>query len=172
MNLRTFSTVVSLTVVSACGCPHEPGPLVSYDGWTVVDASDDPFTDRLENVDCPPRTGYGAEFLGGEAVFSVDTQNCNYLTAVQPSALDVCPGEELLLRLWHFALNGSGESHVAIAVGGSTIWEERIPIPAEAQAFTPRVPAPEISVGTPVHIHVHNHGSNSYSFIEVSVVED
>lgn len=163
---------IAVCVLSAgCGCPHEPGPLVTSDGWALVEAASDPFGDRLDQVDCNP-SAYGAEDLGGEQVFSVDTVDCNYITVVQPAATDVCAGEMLKMRLWHFALSGGDESHVAVAIGGMTVWEERIPIPAASKLFVPRFEAPEITAGTPIHFHLHNHGSNSYSFIELSVEDE
>ena len=175
MSSRAVIAISSLVpfLAAACGCPSEPGPLVDTESWTLVDAADDPFPDRIAQIECEAM-GYGAEDFGGQRAFSVMTDQCNYLTVVQPAQREVCQGDPLVLRLWHFALFGpEGEGHVALAIDGQMVWEERVAIPSDSGLLVPKFDAPApISIGTPIHFHLHNHGANSYSLLEVSLAED
>lgn len=171
--MRPEIGLLCITVAApACGCPHDPGPLVDPDAWTLVGANEDPFEDRLSQIDCEA-FAYGAEFFGGERAFSVDTGDCNYVTVTQPLLRGVCAGAQVKARLWHFELTGPpGEGHVAMAIDGATVWEERVSIPSDSELLVSRIDAGELAAGTPIHFHVHNHGSNSYSLLEVSVEDE
>jgi len=153
-----------------------PAPLVSHPLWQPVeDAADDPFDHRPAETACD-ESGYQAELLAGESVFSVETRDCAYLTATQPSLVALSQGDLLKVRLWHFALTSteaSAEAHVALALDGEVVWEKTLDIPTEAGLLsdTWRAERP-LPAGTPVHLHVHNHGENSYSLIELSVLPE
>ncbi len=158
-----------ISIVAACGCPHEPGPLATPDEWMQVAADADPFSDRLAQVDCEGGA-FGPEDFGGERAFSVDTADCNYITITQPAARSVCAGEQLKVRLWHFELTGPpGEGHIALAVNEGIVWEQSVAIPSDSELLVPRFEVGDIIQGDPLHFHVHNHGANSYSLIEVTV---
>ena len=145
--------------------------VVDHELWVEVAADDDPFGDRPEEFDCSP-LAFGYEFVG-EHSFEVETNNCDYVTVVQPSLVDVEVGDELNFRLWHNSLVGAeGESHIAVRLGGQIVWDVLIPIPGEAElvmeTLESEVDAP---AGSEAYFHLHNHGSNTYNFIDFLVTD-
>ncbi len=144
--------------------------LIDTSAWQVMSATDDPFGDRPEDAACPDGA-YMPEFLAEEAVFSVDTGGCTYLTAKQRSLRHVVAGETLVVRVWHFALHAgeSATAHVAVRIGETTLLDTTVPIPAAGGLINIEEAAPEsIPEGAPVYFHLHNHGDNSWSFVELS----
>jgi hypothetical protein len=146
------------------------GPLVDWNAWELVSASEDPFDDRPADPSCP--TGaYMPEVLSGEDVFSVNTGACSYITARQPALRDVEQGESLVARVWHFALNASESAtgHVSLRLGESTLLDETVPIPSPGGLLAiQQVADSAFPEGTPVYFHLHNHGDNSWSLVELS----
>lgn len=150
----------------------------------------DPFS-PLRGPDhfCDP-IGYGFEDLAGEASYGIESGACNYLTVGQPGLTAIAPGDEILVRLWHFALTAPspGEAYLALQVGDRLLWQARLPIPCrggltgatpggdcpdnpgravvDPPVFTADFAAP---AGTPVYFHVQNHGENGYNLLEVTV---
>jgi hypothetical protein len=154
-----------------CGEPVEltSSPLVDHSLWTVASPADDPFDD-VEEPECLA-SSFSAEEVGGEPAFSVETARCNALTVVQSLRLDLVADEPIRLRFWHarLASRDGGTAHAAVRIGGSTIWEERFPIPSDSGLTDVTLHAPEaLPAGTPIYFHLHNHGANSYSLIELS----
>lgn len=144
--------------------------LVDHDDWWRLDAAQDPFSDRIANVQCTP-AGALAEVLADERAFGVDTGACNYLTAVQPAARAIAAGETLKVRLWHFELSAPepAEAHAAVWVDGLPVLDERIPIPAPGGLLVRELLLErDVPAGAPVHFHLHNHGANSWALVEVS----
>jgi hypothetical protein len=137
---------------------------------------------------CDP-LGYGFEELGGEPTYGIESGFCNFVTAMQPSMTAIEPGDEILIRLWRFALTAPdpGVAYVAIQVGDRVVWEARLPIPCRAgligasSSDCPDNPNPAIvdppvfdadfaaPAGTPVYLHIQNHGQNGYNLIEIAV---
>lgn len=147
--------------------------LVDHREWRALEKAWDPFEDRPVDVGCNPAAmGFGVEELSLEASFYVRTRLCAYITAEQPSLVDVPAGDLVKVRLWYFQLTSpnGGEAHVAVQLGDEFLIDEHIPIPTDSGGLL-RVlwPAPEtIPAGTPVRVHIHNHGANEYGLIEVS----
>jgi hypothetical protein len=145
--------------------------LLSPEGWTMVDAGDDPFTDRPASVDCST-AWVGAETLSGERVLGVETGYCNYATMLEPTRRDVRAGETIKVRLWHFELSAPepAEAHAALLIAGLPVLDERIAIP-QPGAFSVKELRVEraIPAGAPAYFHLHNHGQNSWALVEVSV---
>lgn len=150
----------------------------------------DPFS-PLRGPDhfCDP-IGYGFEDLAGEPSYGVESGACNYLTVVQPARTAIAPGDEILVRLWHFALTAPSpsEAYLAIQVGDRLIWQARLPIPCRGglTGATPGGDCPDnpnraevdppvftadfaALPGTPVYFHVQNHGENGYNLLEITV---
>lgn len=96
--------------------------LVSHAAWERIAAELDPFVDRPKVVRCD---GQAAAFepLQDEASYSVDTGNCNYVTAYQRSLTDVRAGERLDVRLGHFELSAPepAQAHVAVMLDGDSL---------------------------------------------------
>lgn len=145
------------------------GPLVTVESWRVVGADEDPFSDRPEAFRCSTG-GHGPE---GD-VYEVETDKCQYVTAVQPSLDAVGAGQRVSSLMWHQTLDAESdaEAHVAFRIGPHLVWEERIPIPFPPESYVFDWVAPEdVPRGTPVYLHVHNHGANSYRFGSTEIVD-
>ncbi|MGM0559018.1 MAG: hypothetical protein ACQEVA_21720 [Myxococcota bacterium] len=146
--------------------------LVSPNSWAVIEASEDPVEDAPDTVICDPENGTKIEQLNGEAAFGVSTRACEYVAVRQATLNPVSAGDTVFVRAWHFELTApeEAEAHLAVALDGETIWEERIPIPSgEGGLLTHEWTAPrDIPVGTEIVFHAHNHGNNEYYLIEVS----
>ena len=145
--------------------PGSEGPLIDLGAWEV--ATDDPFPDRPEDLDCS--AGFGIE----DGLFEVDTGLCPNAAFVQPSGVPVRVGDEIEVIVLHDALYSEEEgtdAHIGIAIGDAIAWETRIPIPAEPGFLRPKF-ASEVDAprGTPVTLHIHNHGINSYRLLSATV---
>jgi hypothetical protein len=158
---------------AAVGRPYrDRTTLIDLGAFTLTDAESDPFPDRPpEPIPCSG-DGTIVEVFGGTLVYSVYSDKCSYVTAVQPSRTDVYEGEYLRARLWHFDLTAPApaEAHLAVTLDGATDGlEKRIPIPAAGQMISETWRAPrDYPRGTPVYFHAHNHGDNEYLLIELS----
>jgi hypothetical protein len=161
---------------------------VSLPGSFFLPATD-PFSPlRGPTHFCDP-LGYGFEELGGEQSYGIESGFCNFVTAMQPTMTAIEPGDEVLVRLWHFALTAPdpGEAYIAIQVGDRMLWQALLPIPCigglvgareddcpenpnpgsvEPPVFTAGFGAP---AGSPVYFHVQNHGQNGYNLIEITI---
>jgi len=161
---------------------------VSLPGSFFLPAAD-PFSPlRGPGHFCDP-LGHGFDELGGEQSYGIESGFCDFVTAMQPSMTNIDAGEEMLIRIWHFALTAPdpGEAYLAIQVGDQMLWEARLPIPCIAGLIgaheddCPDNPIPgrvdpvifnapfSAPAGAPVYFHVQNHGQNGYNLIEVSV---
>jgi hypothetical protein len=151
--------------------PRVRASLVDPALWMPISASDDPFDDAPPDVSCDP-AAYGSEFFSTELAFFVKTRNCPYLVARQPSLVAIEPGDRIDVRVWFFPLTGpaGSESHIAMMVGDQTVFDERIPNPADVGGLlrTHFVADAAIAAGTDVFLHIHNHGANSYDLLELS----
>lgn len=144
--------------------------IVSPEHWTLLDAGEDPFADRLSVVDCLT-AGVTAETLSDELVLGVETGWCAYLTARQPTRLALAVGDVLKVRLWHFELSAPepAEAHAALVVAGLSVLDERIAIPQAGGLIVRQLRVEQaIPAGAPVYFHLHNHGANSWALVEVS----
>jgi hypothetical protein len=147
-------------------------PLVSPHSWSAIQASEDPVADAPDTTMCDVANGTKTEELTGETAFGVDTTTCAYVAVRQSTLSPVSEGDTVFVRAWHFKLTApeDTEAHLAVALDGETIWEERIPIPTErGKLMTAEWTATrDIPVGSDVVFHAHNHGNNEYYLIEVS----
>lgn len=149
-------------------------PLITAQGWDTASSNRDLFTDhRPAQIDCPRDTGWLAE----EGALEIRTESCNYLSLTQQSLLNLEAGTVLELALSHSDLNynAPATAHVAVSVGGKTIWESDIPIPSEESILKQSVKLPfAVSQGDAIDIHLHNHGQNTWTLhsIDALVSED
>lgn len=123
---------------------------------------------------------------GGLPTLEVASDDCNYLTVMQPSLRAIRKGDPLYLRLWHFSLTGpaDSEAYMGVQIGDRFIWGTRIEIPDGTSVNNP-VPAElfvnglngvpanltadfDAPAGTPIYFHFHNHGSNNYNVFEIN----
>lgn len=175
---REASPVDAGTADASPGAPTDAGPtprttrvsLVDHHRWVPLEAEDDPFEDRPEDVECAAEA-VAAELLNSELTYSVDTGACRYVTARQSTQRKVGSGETLKVRLWHFELNAPnpGEAHAVVEVDGIRLLDKRVPIPEAGGLIKAEMQVERaIPLGAPAHFHLHNHGANSWALVEVS----
>lgn len=144
--------------------------LIDHARWTRLEREDDPFPDRPAELDCAAEA-VAPEALSGELALGVDTGGCRYVTVRQTTRAPIAIGETVVVRLWHFALSAPApaQAHAAIDVGGVTVLDERVEIPAPGGLIKVEVVIDHaMAAGAPVHFHLHNHGANSWALVEVS----
>lgn len=190
---RLFALACTLALVASMGCsrpsddnntmPADSGTdtvsdassataLVSPESWAVIPAADDPVEDAPQTTMCDPENGTKVESLSGEQAFGVSTRNCEYVAVGQTTLAPLSEGDTVFVRAWHFELTAptDAEAHLAVAIDGETIWQERVPIPSgEGGLLTSEWTATrDIPAGSDVVFHAHNHGNNEYYLLEVS----
>lgn len=154
--------------LAACGEPRrdgggdcDPVALAAAGAWQLADAADDPFADHRPTDPACPAWALTTE---GESL-EVDTGECGYATLVQPLPVALRAGDTLTATIAWFDLvaEAPAEAHVALALGGATLWEATVPIPSatRVEAIAVALPA-DAPAGTPLAFHVHNHGANSW----------
>jgi hypothetical protein len=191
------TTEIRIACKGADGCASSPCEATA---WTELGEvglpgsfflpATDPFSPlRGAGHFCDP-IGYGFEELAGEGSYGIESGFCNYVTAVQPSMTAIEPGDEVLIRLWHFALTAPdpGDAYIALQIGDRMLWQAMLPIPCrggligvapggdcpdnvrpavvDPPVFTADFSAP---AGTPVYFHVQNHGENGYNLLEITI---
>ncbi len=135
--------------------------LADPDAWVVLEAADDPFTDRPADAACDP-SGLTVE----HGLYEVQTGPCPYLSAGQPTLADVRAGDAVSVLVYHTSLTSDdpAEAHLAVALDGALVWEETVAIPAASGVHTAQIPAAgDAPAGSVVVFHLHNHGSNAWT---------
>jgi hypothetical protein len=144
--------------------PSAWAPLSDPHAWEPLDADDDPFADeRPTEILCAAEEGWRREAEGVE----IDTGACNYLALHQPLPRALAAGEPLRISAWwqNLIATAPAEGHLAVAVDGVVLWEERVAIPGPADARDLVLTAPEDApAGAPITLHLHNHGANTWRF--------
>jgi hypothetical protein len=170
-----------LCCLALLGCQEEPAaptcaplteaaPLIDNQAWALASPAQDPFPDRPADATCDP-AGYRLE---GD-IFEINTDACEYMTAVQTLRRDVQPCDTIQLVISYFPLFAAAraEAHVGLAFGSEVIWERRLPIPSPDDLIIARWRADRAwPAGTPVSFHLHNHGVNDWRLIDLSVVPE
>jgi hypothetical protein len=137
--------------------------------WEQVSRAETPFATEGEADFCDS-TGFGED----HGTFELETGLCPALDVQQPSLVAVSQGDGIHVIAYHLQLaspDGSGEAHMAIALGDHVVWEEYIAIPSPATPYDVVVTSPvDAPVGTPLTLHIHNHGYNSYNLQSLTLV--
>lgn len=146
-------------------CVPQTAQLATSDGWEIVSAADDPFDDRPVDAMCIPQ----AVSVEGPAL-EIDTGGCPYVTLRQVTRTEATSCDVIRATLVHSSLiaDDPGEAHAVFRVGGTTLFDERIPIPAPT-AIHELVHEVDTTIpaGTPILVHVHNHGANDWFVTDV-----
>ncbi|MFT6397970.1 MAG: hypothetical protein ACJAYU_002725 [Bradymonadia bacterium] len=167
-------------VLAACGDDMVPSAecsagesrvVASAELWRAVEIEQDPFYDRYEGdpVVC------GAESTGFEvgldgSWWGIETVRCGYLTLEQEALEPACPGDELVVRLWHFNLLDAGaDFQVALAIeDDEPLARETIRVPTSAELVEFRVEVTEaIEAGVMLRFNLSNHGTNSWGLMDI-----
>lgn len=137
--------------------------LVEPLAWNVQPKNRDAFLDhRPAVVECEPDTGWLVE----EDALEVRTEFCNYLSISQQSLLDLDAGTELELVLSHSELNfnAPATAHIALSIGGTSIWESTVDIPSDGNLLKESLLLPAaVRRGDSIEVHLHNHGDNTWT---------
>jgi hypothetical protein len=149
-------------------------PLIDAPAWDTNTRTRDVFSDhRPAQIDCERDVGWLVE----EDVLEIRTASCNYLSLTQQTLLNLEAGTILELTMSHSDLNFNAPAiaHMAVSVGGITVWDVEIEIPSTGEIFKEIVELPSaVSSGDAIDIHLHNHGSNTWTVhsIDALVPED
>ena len=145
--------------------PRAEAELADMTLWGPPEEAD-PFDDAPPDGACP---------IGGTTVegstFETNTGLCTYLWTEQPLLADLVPGDVIELVFWHSTLvaDGPAEGHLALAVGGEALFEERVPIPADYTAYTAQAEVGfAAEAGAPLGLHLHNHGANTWNLLRIT----
>lgn len=162
------------------GTPYVPSgtlvrvSLIEAQAWDITSRSADNHAEfRPAQIDCPRGTGWLIE----DDELEIRTANCNYLSLTQQSLLSMSAGTALELTVSHSPLdfNAPSEANWAISIGGTVIWETRIPIPSDSQIIREQLQLPmDVTAGDDIVVHLRNHGNNAYTVhsLEALVPED
>ena len=168
--LRAAAGVALGLLLSACPSePREEADLVSATAWDILDDADDPFPTHAAEAKRRCYSGFG-EYLG---LLDIDTNQCGYVSAAQPTLDDVFAGDEIEILAWHQALASTdpdAQGHMALVLDGELLWELVVDIPASAAIHEVHVPMDrDIPAGSEIVVHVHNHGGNTWRLSHVRV---
>lgn len=170
---RIVGMSLLLGLLIACGVSGaEPGSIIDHTLWEYVPLEDDPFKDYAPSEVLCPVSGYEVEGEGEDKILEVDTSICNFITLEQPLARALRAGDILEWSMWHLTLvfTEPAEAYVALTIGDHLIWEQTMPIPSPAAAYSRELDVPaDIPQGAPIRIHLHNHGNNSWRFHRLAV---
>lgn len=158
------------------GQPYNPSgetvrvPLIEAMAWDTNTRIGDLFPDhRPAQIDCERGSGWLVE----EDVLEIRTALCNYLSLTQQTLLNLEVGTVLELTMSHSALdfNAPATAHMAVSVGGTTVWDERIPIPSPGQILKKTVELSHaVAAGDAINLHLENHGSNAWTFHSIDAI--
>jgi len=157
--------LVALLVACAAEAPSDV--VVGPDAWRLGDLGTDPLAaHQPPEPSCPPST-WGLE----DGRLEVQTGVCDYAWLVQPSRVELSPGDVIRVLSWHQGLDAPvpAEAHLALLVDGVVWWEVTVDVPAIAEVFAAEVPVDDrVPAGAEFGIHLHNHGFNSWQVGEVT----
>jgi len=138
-------------------------PLVEPKAWDAQVKNRDSFISHRPNkITCPKDSGWLVE----EDTLEIRTEFCNYLSLAQQALLDLEVGTELELAMSHSDLNfnAPSEAHLALSIGGNTLWESTIPIPSDSSIIKETISLPfAVNRGDSIEVHLHNHGDNAWT---------
>ncbi|MEZ4316674.1 MAG: hypothetical protein R3F61_04200 [Myxococcota bacterium] len=157
----------SVLLLVLVGCAPEGVARVGIDGWTPVEAPDDPLAShRPERVSCP-----APAVAVEDGVFEVQTGICTYLAVEQPLPRELRPRDRIVGAVWHEGLDAAepGEAHVALWVDDVVVWEAYRPIPDAATLLEIDVEI-DAPASDRIGFHLHNHGYNAWNLTALEIV--
>ena len=164
--------LVGFVALLGIGCPTEPAEpidLVVPEDWEILERPDDPWVEHRDASKRACRSG----FLVEDGLLEIETDDCGYVSARQPTRVDIAPGDALDLLTWHSALASTtvgSTAHYVITIGDWPLFEITPDIPASAAVYDLQLPVEEaMPAGTDVVLHLHNHGANSWRFAHLKV---
>ncbi len=102
--------------------------------WAYQAKAFDAFPDaRPRTIECDEGVGWLIE----DGELEIRTDSCNYAALTQESLVNLPAGTILELAMSHGALTFSedAQAHIALAIGGSVVFEEFIDIPSDSNVL-------------------------------------
>ena len=152
--------------IAGCTPVSEPMDLTDPFDWQQATASEDPFPDRPENVECPT-SAMVIEFEEDTAFLEIDTTFCSYVTLTQETKAEIEEGDTVVFRWGHRDLDAPNpaQGHVALLINDSLVVDQTVDIPASEMDTVVEFEMPEdVPMGSPIWLHLHNHGDNQWLF--------
>ena len=154
--------------IGLSGCTPErlPADLINLFDWREAAASEDPFPDRPENVQCPTSSRV-IEFEEDTSFLEIDTTFCSYITLTQDTQAEIVGGDTIHFRWGHRDLDAPNpaQGHVALLINEELIEDRTVDIPAAEMDTVIQFEMPDdVPLGSPVWLHLHNHGDNQWLF--------
>lgn len=153
----------------------DASPLALAEGWTLVDAAQDPFATATgpEAVPCT-EAAIRRPVVDDEVWLEVETLDCNAAALRAASLLPVAVGDRVEVRVWRYQLIvGDAGYELSLHAGGpdgELLWARSLDLPGESGLWVDsHIVAAALPVGTPLWWRVRNHGVNSWNLIELSV---
>lgn len=142
--------------------------LVAAAEWEIVPADEDPFAANYPSgsVSC----GWGDLRLENGGI-EIDTGACNLVALRQPLMESLPADAQLSLKMWWQTLVSiePATGDLALALGGTRIWQHQVSIPGPADAIEPLVRVKRsFEAGTPIYFHLSNHGSNTWNLNQIT----
>lgn len=174
--LIVLIVVVGLLAGAGCGetrC-EQKAPLTDPEAWSFVDPANDPlWSPSSDTVPCDP-DALQLQAFGDDVAVEIDTRfGCGHATVAQPITAALRAGDELQIRVFHFAQASfpEAEAEVAVAIDDEILLRERVPIPTDAGLLSRRPPVGrDHDAGSIARFHVGNHGDNSWNLVELARV--
>lgn len=152
----------------------DASPLALAEGWTLVDAADDPFVQGPDPAKVPcTEAAIRRPTVDDEVWLEVETLDCNAATLRAASLQPLAVGDRVEVRVWRFQLivgdAGYELSLHAGGPGGELLWAQSLAFPGESGLWVDsHVVASAFAAGTPLWWRVRNHGVNSWNLVELS----
>jgi len=170
--------VVVVGLLGAVGCEaprcEQKQPLVEAEGWTFVEPADDPLWPTPPDAALCDADALQLQAFGDDVAVEIDTRfGCGWATVAQPIAEGLVAGDEVQLRVFHFAQATfpAAEAEVAVAIDDEILLQALVPIPTRAGLLSSRVSvAADHAAGSVARFHVGNHGDNSWNLVELARV--
>jgi hypothetical protein len=177
---RSIAGLSAVALAAACSSESakpkpklEPAvqPLVTFERWTSVARSEDPFVD--DPAAAPACVGSGFRVEPDDEWVEIDTGLCNWVTLTQPARFAVAQGDEIRIGFSHFDLDAAAPSQAELRLRfeDCEAWSKTIPIPSAAAVFVEPFYSPcALEAGQSVLFHLHNHGQNTYQLSDLSLL--
>ncbi len=170
--------VVAGLLMVGVGCEgprcEQKEPLTDPEAWSFVDPVDDALWPPPPDAAVCDADALQLQAFGDDVAVEIDTRfGCGHATVAQPISAALRTGDEVQIRIFHFAQASfpADVAEVAVAIDDEILLQARVPIPTDAGLLSSRVPVGrDHAVGSVARFHVGNHGDNSWNLVELSRV--
>lgn len=168
--------VVAALLGLGCDAPRceQKETLVDAEAWSFVEPADDPLWPPAPDAAVCDADALQVQAFGDDVAVEIDTRfGCGHATVEQPISAALSVGDDVQIRIFHFAQATfpAAEAEVAVAVDDEILLRALVPIPTTSGLLAPRVTVTrDHPVGSVARFHVGNHGDNSWNLVELARV--